>query len=76
MVSPADVKEHMTVVGSDGENVGTVDRCENGQIKLTKDGSGKHRFVSMDSVDRVDGNQVRLKDKASSATRDSDRASG
>lgn len=30
------VKEHMKVIGADGTPVGTVDRVENGRIKLTK----------------------------------------
>jgi hypothetical protein len=30
------VKEHMEVIGADGVHIGTVDRVENGRIKLTK----------------------------------------
>src|ERR1700737_4263415 len=30
------VKQHMRVIGADGVYVGTVDRVENGRIKLTK----------------------------------------
>jgi len=39
------VKEHMEVIGADGVHVGTVERVENGRIKLTKadSGEGEHR---------------------------------
>ena len=39
------IKEHMEVIGADGVNIGTVDRVENGRIKLTKvdSGEGRHR---------------------------------
>ena len=30
------IKEHMDVVGSDGQHVGTVDKLEGQQIKLTR----------------------------------------
>jgi hypothetical protein len=62
MVSKKDVKEQMSVVAADGQKLGTVDRCEKGQIKLKKDANGEHHFVDMGSVDRIDGNQVRLKE--------------
>ncbi len=44
-MSEITVKEHMDVIGADGVHVGTVDRVENGRIKLTKadSGEGKHR---------------------------------
>lgn len=84
MVSRKDVKEQMRVVDAEGQTVGTVDRCEKGQIKLRKDASGQHHFVDMDLVDRIDGDQVRLKnrdkaqdqDKGASSKPASDRASG
>ena len=37
------IKEHMEVIGADGVHLGTVDRVENGRIKLTKAGSGEGR---------------------------------
>ena len=39
------IKEHMEVIGADGVHIGTVDRIENGRIKLTKadSGEGRHR---------------------------------
>lgn len=60
-----DIAEHMKVVGSDGQHVGTVDRVEGNQIKLTKrddpDGSGQHHhYIPMSSVQQVDGDKVTL----------------
>lgn len=51
-----DIREHMEVVCSAGMHVGTVDHLEGDRIKLTKNDSpdGKHHFIGMDLVDRVD----------------------
>ncbi|HVG51427.1 MAG TPA: DUF2171 domain-containing protein [Xanthobacteraceae bacterium] len=57
-----DIKEHMEVLGSDGQHVGTVDHLEGAdKIKLTKGDSkdGKHHFISVDLIDHVD-NRVHL----------------
>jgi hypothetical protein len=60
------VKEHMEVIGADGVHVGTVDRVENGKIKLTKadSGEGKHKghhhFIDLSLVAEVEGQKVRL----------------
>jgi hypothetical protein len=59
------IREHMEVVGSDGQHVGTVDKVEGDRIKLTKqddpDRSGQHHhFVPISSVASVQGNQVCL----------------
>jgi hypothetical protein len=50
------ISEHMEVLGSDGVPVGTVDHVEGKDIKLTKssDESGKHHFIPLDWVARVD----------------------
>ena len=37
MANASQIREHMEVVGSDGEHVGTVDKVEGDRIKLTKD---------------------------------------
>ena len=54
----ADIKQHMEVVGLDGKHVGTVDHLEGSdRIKLTKNdqqAAGRHHFVSLDAVQRVD----------------------
>ena len=50
------IREHMEVVGSDGAVVGTVDRVQGSEIKLTKgaDKSGQHHFIPLDWVENVD----------------------
>jgi hypothetical protein len=60
------IKEHMEVIGADGVHVGTVDRVENGRIKLTKADSGEgghkghHHFIELGLVTGVEGQKVRL----------------
>jgi hypothetical protein len=60
------IKEHMEVIGADGVHVGTVDRVENGKIKLTKadSGEGKHKghhhYIDLGLVAEVEGQKVRL----------------
>jgi hypothetical protein len=60
------VKEHMEVIGADGVHIGTVDRVENGRIKLTKTDSGEgshkghHHFIDLSLVADVEGQKVRL----------------
>lgn len=53
-----EIKEHMEVIGSDGEHVGTVDHLEGeAAIKLTKSdpaANGEHHFIPVDWVDHVD----------------------
>lgn len=70
-MNAADIKEHMEVVGSDGQKVGRVDRVEGRSIKLTKDSpgaKGDHLFIPLDWVERVD-QQVHL-NKASADVRE------
>jgi hypothetical protein len=60
------VKPHMQVIGADGVHIGTVDRVENGRIKLTKADSGEghhkghHHFIDLGLVAEVEGQSVRL----------------
>ncbi|MBD0273689.1 MAG: DUF2171 domain-containing protein [Acetobacteraceae bacterium] len=59
------IREHMEVVGSDGQHVGTVDKVEGDRIKLTKeddpDGSGQHHhYLAIGTVASVEGDRVRL----------------
>jgi hypothetical protein len=63
------VAEHMPVVGSDGEPVGTVDKVRGDRIVLTrKDSSdGRHHAVSCGMVDKVEGDRVILDCKAEEA---------
>ncbi|HEX4298203.1 MAG TPA: DUF2171 domain-containing protein [Devosia sp.] len=66
MTNLADIKEHMDVIGADGVHVGTVDRVENGRIKLVRDDSGEgahkghHHYISGNFVADVEGDEVRL----------------
>jgi hypothetical protein len=66
----SNIQEHMEVVGSDGQHVGTVDHMDgDSQIKLArKDPSagGEHHWISTDDVDRVD-DKVYLRMPASEA---------
>ena len=52
------IREHMEVIGSDGQHVGTVDHLDGqSKIKLTKTdpaANGKHHFIPVDWVDHVD----------------------
>jgi hypothetical protein len=67
------VKEHMEVIGADGVHIGTVDRVENGRIKLTKADSGEgshkghHHFIDLGLVAEVEGRKVRLSANAAVA---------
>ncbi len=58
MFNQSDIKEHMEVLGSDGQHVGIVDHIEgSNQIKLAKKDAkagGKHHFIPTDWVDHVD----------------------
>lgn len=62
MADASQIKENMEVVGSDGRHVGTVDRVENDNIKLTRKDSdeGVHHLIPMDWVDSVEQDKVRL----------------
>lgn len=58
---------HMEVKSSDGKVVGTVDHLDGAdQIKLTKsaDSEGKHHYIPVDWVDRIDAH-VHLSKSAS-----------
>jgi hypothetical protein len=59
-----EIRQRMEVVGSDGQHVGTVDRLERGQIKLTREDdlgrAGEHRLIPLGLVAVCEANQVRL----------------
>lgn len=71
MVNANLIKEHMEVVGADGEHVGTVDSIDHNQIKLTKTDSTDqhHHYISVSLVDSVDIDQVHLTVNAEDAIR-------
>jgi hypothetical protein len=57
MINVSDIKEHLEVVGYDGEHVGRVDHVTGGEIELAKFdfGSGlKHHMIPVTWVDHVD----------------------
>jgi hypothetical protein len=52
------VEEHMDVVGSDGEHIGTVDKVKGDRILLTKsdpDAGGRHHSIPSRWIETVDG---------------------
>jgi len=67
------IKEHMEVIGADGVHVGTVDKVENGRIKLTKADSGEgsheghHHYIEAMYVAEIEGDKVRLSATAANA---------
>jgi hypothetical protein len=63
MIQASQIREHMEVVGSDGEHVGKVDHVKGTDIELAKLdlGSGlKHHLIPLSWVDRLDGEKVCL----------------
>jgi hypothetical protein len=70
MGDASSIREHMEVIGADGVHVGTVDKVEDGRIKLTKADSGAgfeggsheghHHYIPLGLVAEVEGDQVRL----------------
>lgn len=71
MADLSQVREHMDVIGADGVHLGTVDKVEDGRIKLTKADSGSHsdhhHYLSGGLVAGVEGNTVRLSANADNA---------
>ena len=66
------IREHMEVVGSDDEHVGTVDRIAGDRVILAKsdpESGGAHHSLSCSNVDRVEDNRVILDCKADEARR-------
>ncbi|VTR92341.1 Uncharacterized protein OS=Singulisphaera acidiphila (strain ATCC BAA-1392 / DSM 18658 / VKM B-2454 / MOB10) GN=Sinac_0391 PE=4 SV=1: DUF2171 [Gemmata massiliana] len=58
----SDIREHMDVFGSCGNQLGTVDHVEGNEIKLSRSGAkanGQHHWIPLGWVDSVD-NAVRL----------------
>ena len=57
------IAEHMKVLGSDGDEVGTVDSVDGENLKLTKSdeqAGGEHHFLPIDMVESVNGRTVTL----------------
>jgi hypothetical protein len=74
MANASQIREHMEVIGSDGQRVGTVDKVEGDNIKLTKndpEAGGQHRYIPLDTVESVEQNAVRLNMPAEQARQQS-----
>jgi hypothetical protein len=68
------IKEHMEIVGSDGQHVGTVDRVDGQRIKLTRkdaSASGEHQYVGLDAISGVTDGRIRLNCTAEQARQSS-----
>lgn len=80
MVDLSKISEHMEIVGADGVHIGTVDKVEDGRIKMTKADSGSHgdhhHYFSAGLVAAVEGDQVRLSATGASALLLEEEASG
>ncbi len=64
------IREHMKVMGSDRQPVGTVDHVEGERIKLAKNdplAGGQHHSSPADWVERVEGEAVYLRQNARDA---------
>jgi hypothetical protein len=76
------VQAGMQVIGADGVHIGTVDRVENGRIRLTKADSGEghhrghHHFIDLGLVAGVEGRNVRLSANAAVAVTFEEERSG
>jgi hypothetical protein len=63
MIDVGSIREHMEVIGSDGQHVGRVDHVMGQEIELAKLdlGSGfKHHMIPVSWVDRVQDGKVCL----------------
>ena len=63
MTNADQIREHMKVIGSDGQHIGTVDGIEGNKIILTKgdpSSGGQHHSIPMDMVGSVGKDDVRL----------------
>lgn len=57
MVDPTRIREHLEVVGSDGQHVGRVDHVAGDQIELARldlAGGLKHHLIPVSWVDHID----------------------
>ena len=76
MIQAAEIKEHMEVIGSDGDHVGRVDHVVGTEIELAKFDMGaglKHHMIPLTWVDRIEDEKVCLnltKDAAKSSWRE------
>lgn len=67
MINASQITEHMEVVGSDGQHVGTVDHLA---IKLTKNdpaAHGEHHLLALDMVASIENDKLVLNIPAAQA---------
>ncbi len=70
MIDMSKIAEHMEVVGSDGQHVGTVDSIDTTRLKLTKQdpaAGGEHRYLPFSAIARVADQKVHLSVPAAEA---------
>jgi hypothetical protein len=70
MIDMSKISEHMEVVGSDGEHVGTVDSLDSARMKLTKAdpaSGGEHRYIPFGAIASVRDQKVHLSIPAAEA---------
>ncbi|MEG1210044.1 MAG: DUF2171 domain-containing protein [Leclercia sp.] len=63
MVNNSEIKDHAEVIASCGMHVGVVDHLDGERIKLAKSdpqAGGKHHYIPLAWVDKVEGNKVIL----------------
>lgn len=56
METNAQIREHMEVIGADGQRIGRVDKVEGDRIKLTKNDApdGQHHYIELSQVRATD----------------------
>lgn len=57
MTNTNNIREHMPVIGADGQHVGTVDHVQGDHIKLTKNdpaANGQHHLIPTSWIDHID----------------------
>ena len=63
MIQASQIREHMRIVGSDGQQLGSVERLDgSSRIKLAAPGatSGGEQFIPLDWVASVEGQTLKL----------------
>ena len=81
MIDMQKISEHMEVVGSDGQHVGTVDSTDSARLKLTKSdpaAGGEHRYIPFGAIASIEDQKIHLSIPAAEArqmtgTRDPER---
>jgi hypothetical protein len=56
MVTADQIKEHMEIVGNDGQHIGIVDRVEDDEIKISRTDAPDrlHHYLPLANVEYVD----------------------